>query len=363
MNDEHFMQIALELARNGEGAVNPNPIAGAVVVKDGRIIGRGYHREFGGPHAEVFALDEAGGQARGATMYVTLEPCCHHGKTPPCTSRIIEAEIARVVIACQDPNPMVNGEGIARLQEAGINVVKGVLEEEALRTNEIFFKFITTGIPFVQLKLAMSLDGKIATATGDSKWITGKASRVEAHRLRRRFAAVLVGVETVIADDPQLTVRHVPGKDPIRIVLDRQGRIPAGSRLLREKGRTIVVTATVLKEKEEALLALGAQVWRLSGEKGQLDLRSLLRCLGEQGIDSLLVEGGGETVASFLEASLVDRVSFFIAPILLGGKGAVPAVGGSGVERVAEGIRLKDVEVEWIGEDLLYSGYPERRNR
>ncbi|MCK4391312.1 bifunctional diaminohydroxyphosphoribosylaminopyrimidine deaminase/5-amino-6-(5-phosphoribosylamino)uracil reductase RibD, partial [Candidatus Bipolaricaulota bacterium] len=219
-NDERFMEIALELARRGEGWVNPNPITGAVVVKNGVIIGRGYHKAFGGPHAEVFALKEAGENTRGATLYVTLEPCCHHGKTPPCTRLIVDAGIKRAVIACRDPNPLVNGQGIGHLHEAGIEVTEGVLEERAKRANEIFFKFITTHLPFVQLKLAMSLDGKIATRTRDSKWITGEASRREAHRLRRKFASVLVGLKTVIVDDPRLTVRHVLGKDPIRIVLD-----------------------------------------------------------------------------------------------------------------------------------------------
>ncbi len=360
--DERFMRLALELAHKGEGETNPNPIVGAVVVKDGRIVGEGYHHYFGGPHAEVFALDEAGDEARGATLYVTLEPCSHHGKTPPCTERIIQAGISHVVVACRDPNPLVNGCGIERMRAAGIEVAEGVLEEEARRANEIFFKFITTGRPFVQLKLAESLDGKIATRTGDAKWISGADSRVEVHRLRRRFAAILVGVGTVIVDDPRLTVRHVVGKDPLRIVLDGRGRIPLAATLLRGEGRTIVVTAAMAREKEEALLALGAEVWRLPEKEGCVDLPAFLRRLGEEKIDSLLVEGGGETAATFLEADLFDKVTFFIAPVLIGGRAAIPAIGGAGAEQVSEALHLKRIEIERIGEDLLVVGYPEREN-
>jgi diaminohydroxyphosphoribosylaminopyrimidine deaminase/5-amino-6-(5-phosphoribosylamino)uracil reductase len=363
MNDERFMEIALKLARRGEGSVNPNPITGALVVKDGVIIGQGYHKAFGGPHAEVFALKEAGENARGATLYVTLEPCCHYGKTPPCTRRIIDAGIKRAVIACRDPNPQVNGQGIGHLREAGIDVKEGVLEEEAKRLNEIFFKFITTHLPFVQLKLAMSLDGKIATRTGDSKWITKEASRREAHRLRRKFAAVLVGLKTVIADDPRLTVRHVFGKDPIRIVLDGQGKIAVEATLLREAGRTIIATAAMSQDKEQALLNLGVEVWRLPKDQGRVDIRSLLQRLGAEDIDSVLVEGGGETAASFLGARLVDKVSFFIAPIIIGGRDAIPAVGGIGSAYVSEAIWLHDIEVEQVGKDTLYTGYLERRKK
>lgn len=362
MNDQAFMQRALDLARNGEGTVNPNPLVGAVVVKNGAIIGEGYHKVFGGPHAEVFALEEAGEKARGATLYVTLEPCSHFGKTPPCTQRVIEAGIARVVIAVKDPNPLIHGKGIASFHNAGIDVKEGVLEEPARRLNEVFFKFITARLPFVQLKLAMSLDGKIATRTRDAKWISSKESQVEAHRLRRRFASILVGVNTVIADDPQLTVRHVQGKDPIRIVLDGHGRIPTEARLLHQEGRTIIATASMKKKKEKALLDLGAEVWRVGGTEN-VDVRVLLETLANEEIDSVLVEGGGETAASFLEADLVDKVSFFIAPLILGGREAIPAVGGLGVEKVACGTHLTDIDVQQIGEDTLYVGYPKRRPR
>jgi len=363
VSDERFMEIALDLALGGEGGVNPNPLVGAVVVKDGEVVGQGYHRACGGPHAEAYALEEAGERARGATLYVTLEPCCHHGKTPPCVERIATAGIARVVIPCIDPNPLVNGNGVRRLREAGIEVEVGVLEERARRLNEIFFHFITTGRPFVELKLAMSLDGRIATRTGDSHWISGEASRVLVHRLRRRLAAVLVGVGTVISDDPALTVRRVLGRNPLRVVLDGEGRMPLDARLLREEGRTVVATSRMPAEREAGLTRAGAAVWRLPDGGGRVDLAALLGRLGREGIDSVLVEGGGETAAAFLEAGLVDRVCFFLAPLLLGGKAAVAAVGGLGSERVADGIRLDGVEVTRVGEDVLYTAYPRRRPR
>lgn len=360
--DERFMRLALELAHKGEGETKPNPIVGAVVVKDGHIVGCGYHHRFGGPHAEVFALDEAGDEARGATLYVTLEPCSHHGKTPPCTERIVAARIARVIVACSDPNPLVNGHGIEKMRAAGIEVTEGVLEEEARRANEIFFKFITTGRPFVQLKLAESLDGKIATRIGDAKWISGADSRTEVHRLRRRFAAILVGVGTVIADDPRLTVRHVGGKDPLRIVLDGRGRVPLDAQMFSAEGRTIVVTAMMAREKEEALISLGAEVWRLPEKESNIDLSAFLQSLADEKIDSLLVEGGGETAAAFLEADLVDKVAFFVAPILIGGRDAIPAIGGAGAEQVSEALHLKRIEIERIGEDLLVTGYPQKHS-
>ena len=363
MSDERYMETALDLALGGEGGVNPNPLVGAVVVKDGEIVGQGYHRAYGGPHAEAYALEEAGGRAHGATLYVTLEPCCHHGKTPPCVERITTAGITRVVIPCIDPNPLVNGSGVRRLRDAGIEVEVGVLEERARRLNEIFFHFVTTGRPFVELKLAVSLDGRIATRTGDSRWISGEASRVLGHRLRRRLAAVLIGVGTVISDDPALTVRHVPGRNPLRVVLDGEGRTPLDARLLREEGRTVVATSRMPAEREAGLAHAGASVWRLPDEGGRVDLTALLGRLGREGIDSVLVEGGGETAAAFLEAGLVDKVSFFIAPLLLGGRQAVPAVGGLGSERVADGIRLDGVEVTRVGEDVLYTGSPGRRQR
>jgi diaminohydroxyphosphoribosylaminopyrimidine deaminase/5-amino-6-(5-phosphoribosylamino)uracil reductase len=355
--DAEWMRLALQLAALGEGDVHPNPLVGAILIKEGAVVGRGYHRRFGGPHAETFALNEAGDAAREATLYLTLEPCCHHGKTPPCTDRIIAAGVRRVVVAVRDPNPQVDGKGIARLQNAGIDVTEGVLEDEAERQNEIFFTFVRRRRPFVQLKLATSLDGRIATKTGDSKWISSEASRIEAHRLRRKFMAVLVGVQTILTDDPVLTVRHVPGTDPVPIALDRTGRIPPTARFLDAHDSPIVVTAAMSAALEEALLSRGARVWRLSDAGQSLDLSGLLARLAAEGIDSVLIEGGGETAAPFLDARLVDKVSIFVAPLLIGGRGAVPAIGGPGVERIADALRLERVTTEWIGPDLLYSGY------
>ena len=358
MNDEYYMQIALDLARKGTGFVNPNPLVGAIIVKNGAIIGRGYHKTFGGPHAEVFALEQAAEETDGATMYVTLEPCCHQGKTPPCTRRIVAAGIRCVVVACRDPNPLVNGQGIASLQGAGVEVREGALRKEAQQVNEIFLRFITTGIPFTQLKLAMSLDGKIATKRGDSKWISGEQSREEVHRMRGRFASVLVGSNTVIVDDPRLTVRHVSGKNPIRIVLDQHGLIPITSRIFHSEERTIVVTGAMPAKSEARIKKLGKEVWRVPDDRGYIDLGSLLQRLGKEGIDSVLVEGGGETAASILRAGLVDKIVFFVAPIIIGGRAAIPAVGGDGADRVVDGIKLKDMTISRIGDDFLVTGYP-----
>jgi len=359
--DAEWMRLALQLAALGEGDVHPNPLVGAVVVREGRVVGRGYHRRFGGPHAEVFALDEAGDAARGATLYTTLEPCCHHGKTPPCTDRIIATGVRRVVVAARDPSPNINGEGIACLRAAGIEVLEGVLADEATAQNEIFFAFVRRRQPFIQLKLATSLDGRIATKTGDSRWISSEASRTEVHRLRRRFMSVLVGVQTVLSDDPLLTVRHVVGANPVPVVLDRRGRFPANARLLDAHPSPIVATATMPAELARELSSRGVRVWRLPDAAGGIDLRRLLALLAEEDIDSLLIEGGGRTAAAFLHAGLVDKVSLFIAPIVIGGQGAVPAIGGAGAERVADALRLERVTTEWVGPDLLYTGYPAKR--
>jgi diaminohydroxyphosphoribosylaminopyrimidine deaminase/5-amino-6-(5-phosphoribosylamino)uracil reductase len=358
--DKRFMRRALELAKRGEGWTNPNPLVGAVIVRDGRIIGEGYHERFGGPHAEVRALEAASAEAEGSDLYVNLEPCAHWGKTPPCVARIISAKIKRVIVAVRDPNPLVNGEGIARLQEAGIEVVLGVLEEEAKKLNEPFFKFITTGRPFVLLKLALTLDGKIATRTGDSKWISGERSRELVHRLRNRYAAVLVGINTVLRDNPQLTVRRegTRTKDPLRMILDSRGRIPLEATVLNldsEAPTVVATTERMPKEKEEALFAGGARVWRLGSRDGKVDLNGLITKLGEEGIDSLLVEGGATVAAAFLEAGLVDKVVFFIAPKIVGGPGIT--IGGEGVERIAEAWQLKNISVRMLDGDVVYEGY------
>jgi len=358
MNDERWMQQALDLAELGLGTVNPNPLVGAIVVKDGHVVGRGAHREFGGPHAEAFALDEAGDRARGATLYVTLEPCCHHGKTPPCTDRILAAGIRCVVYAIDDPNPQVCGKGAGILRAAGLEVRSGVLKDAAETQNEIFLTFTRRGTPFVELKLAMSLDGRIASKTGDAKWITGEASREQGHRLRRKHSAIVVGVETVLRDDPRLNVRHVDGKDPVPIVLDSSGRIPLSSKLLQAPSSAIVATCAMPEAIQQEIEAMGARVWRLPAEDDRVSIPALLKRMADASLDSLLVEGGGEVAAAFLEAGAVDKVSFFYAPILVGGRDAVPAIGGTGVDRIADALRLERVTTRRLGEDLYLTGYP-----
>jgi len=356
LTDEAALRLAFDLAEIAEGDTSPNPLVGAVVVRDGVIVGRGYHRQFGGPHAEVFALDEAGERARGATLYVTLEPCAHHGKTPPCTDRILAAGIARVVTPLEDPNPVVSGRGIATLRQAGVEVEVGLLRDIAERQNEIFLKYVRTGHPFVHLKLATSLDGRIATRAGDTRWITGEPAQIVAHRLRRRHAAILVGIGTALADDPELSVRHVIGRQPIPIVVDTGARLPLSARLAASGRHTIVAAAKPPAERRAALESQGCRVWDLAGTDGRVDLAGLLDRLGKEEVDSVLVEGGSEIAASFLAESLVDRVTFLVAPLLIGGREAVPSVGGQGSERLADALRLTDVTIEWAGHDLVYSG-------
>ncbi len=357
---EAFMRRALELARCGAGWTRPNPLVGAVVVKDGIVVAEGYHAVCGGPHAEAVALLEAGDRARGADLYLNLEPCVDFpGKrTPPCADAIIAAGIRRVIVATADPNPCVDGRGLARLREAGVEVVEGILVDEARRLNEVFFHWIVHRTPFVVLKLALTLDGKIATRTGKSRWITGPESRRIVHALRARYGAILVGVGTVLADDPSLTVREAEGPQPIRIVLDSEGRIPLGAKVLSPEARTVLATTDRMpREVEAALRRKGAEVWRLSGEGDHVDLGELLHRLGEE-TDSLLVEGGAEVAWSFLSQGLVHKVAFFYAPLILGGRAAVPAVGGEGVDEPTQGIRVRDLAFERVGEDLLVTGYP-----
>jgi len=358
---EAFMRRALELARRGEGYTRPNPMVGAVVVRDGEIIAEGYHARCGGPHAEAEALERAGRAARGADLYVNLEPCVDFPgkKTPSCAERIIAAGIRRVIIATRDPNPLVGGKGVERLRAAGIEVVEGVLAEEARELNEIFFHWIRTGRPFVALKLAMSLDGKIATRTGDSRWITGPEARRRAHELRRRHAAVLVGVNTVLADDPRLTVREVEGPQPLRIVLDSRGRIPLSARVLSGEAGTVIAAGEGMPpDKLEALRDKGAEVWRLPAAAGRVDIAALLARLGERGVDSVLVEGGGEVAWSFLSRGLVHKLYLFYGPVVIGGREAIPAVGGEGVPQLAAAPRFRFGTVERLGADLLVTAYP-----
>jgi len=364
--DRFFMRRALELAAKAGGRTSPNPMVGAVIVRDGRIVGEGYHERAGLPHAEVIALNKAGKLAKGATLYVNLEPCCHWGRTPPCTKAIIRSGVRKVIVATLDPNPLVSGKGLEELRRNGIEVEVGLMEEEAKRLNKFFFKHITTGLPFVILKIAMSLDGKIATCTGESKWITSPESRRMVHEIRDQVDTVMVGIGTVLKDDPQLTTRlpDREGKDPIRVILDSHARTPPTARAINPKSPAPTIIATTPKANEERVKALreaGAEVVMLDeDEEGRVDLKSLMEYLGGRPIQSLLVEGGSEVASSMLMKGLVDKVMFFIAPKIIGGVNAPTPVGGSGVQRLSEAIPLEEIEVKRVGPDILIEGCVKR---
>ena len=355
------MARALSLARKALGSVNPNPSVGAVVVKDGRVISEGHTQPPGGPHAEVMALRQAGSNAAGATLYVTLEPCVHFGRTPPCTQAIIGAGIAEVHAAMLDPNPLVNGKGLRELDNAGIRTDVGDLANQACETVEAYTKYITSGMPFVTAKFAMSLDGKIATRTGDSRWITGEEARRYVHELRAASDAVMVGINTVLADDPRLTARDEDdsprARQPVRIVADSRGRLPGDARLLAEPGETIVAVADNDPLPLDRLARSGAQVIKAPAEDGSVDLAGLLRELGSREITSVLVEGGSQLLGSMFDQGLVDKVVAFIAPTVIGGRTAPSPVGGSGIATVAEAKRLNRAKVIEFAEDLAVVGY------
>jgi diaminohydroxyphosphoribosylaminopyrimidine deaminase/5-amino-6-(5-phosphoribosylamino)uracil reductase len=360
-----YMQRALSLARLALGHVSPNPAVGAVVVRDGQIVSEGYTQPPGSAHAEVVALRQAGDKAHGAVMYVTLEPCCHFGRTPPCTQAIIGAQVSEVHMATLDPNPQVSGRGRAELEAAGIKTYVGEHEEEAREINEAYIKFITTGMPFVIAKFAMSLDGKIATRSGDSKWISGEESRRYVHTLRQMADAIMVGVGTVLSDDPQLTARAeeegTREKQPLRVIVDSSGRTPPQARIFQMPGQTLVAVAMPLEEvKARQFNGLGAQVLELPAKEGSVDVTELLKALGQREITSVLVEGGGTLLGSLFDLGLVDKVFVFIAPIIIGGKDAVTPVAGDGVAEVAEALRLSRVRTQQFGQDIMISGYIER---
>jgi len=358
--DEKWMRRALDLAAKGRGRTSPNPMVGAVVVNNGRKLAEGWHRRAGAAHAEIIALRSAR-RSKGATLYVTLEPCSTHGRTPPCTEAILKSGVRRVVVGAIDPNPRHAGRGIRLLRRAGIRVSTGTLGGEALKLNRPFNHWITTRRPWVIAKAAMTLDGKIATRTGDSKWITGTAARREAHRLRAQVDAVLVGVTTAARDNPSLTIRGVQRHRPLlRIVLDPRGRIPAGSKILSgSAGRpTLIVTGARLSPAAARRIGQrGACVWKFPMTRGRLPLRRLLKRLGTCGITSLLVEGGSETLGAFFDAGLVNQTAFFYAPKMIGGARSVKAVGGAGIARMSHALRIQEIEVRRIGTDLLVSGY------
>ncbi len=359
-----YMEQALSLAKLALGQVSPNPAVGVVVAKNDVVVGQGYTQPPGSYHAEISALKQAGEKAQSGVMYVTLEPCVHYGRTPPCTRAIIDAGIAEVHLAMVDPNPLVSGRGKNELEKEGIKVYVGEHEEAASGINEAYIKFITTGIPFVTAKFAMSLDGKIATSSGDSKWISGEEARKYVHNLRYTTDAVMAGVNTILADDPHLTARCCGGrggiarKQPLRVIVDGKGRTPLNAQIFSEPGKTLLALGRlVTPEDKAAFTQAGAELIELPSAGKPVDLEKLLKALGEREITSVLVEGGGILLGSLFDGGLVDKVIAFIAPIIIGGQEAKTAVSGKGVDKVVDSIRLERVSVEKFGEDLMVSGY------
>ncbi|NWF52816.1 MAG: bifunctional diaminohydroxyphosphoribosylaminopyrimidine deaminase/5-amino-6-(5-phosphoribosylamino)uracil reductase RibD [Nitrospirae bacterium] len=365
MNDEFYMKRALKLASKAHSMASPNPMVGAVLVKKNKIVSEDFHKKPGTPHAEALAIEKAGEDARDCTLFVNLEPCCHTEKrTPPCTKAIIFSKIKEVVIAMVDPNPMVSGKGIAELRKAGIHVRTGILENEARRLNEAYIKYITKGIPFVIMKIAMTIDGKIATPEGKSKWITSEKSRKMVHRLRSSVVSVLTAIGTVKADDPELTARIRGGKNPLRIIIDPDLEIPLDSKVIQIPPQTVIVTKKFHglqsdnEEKIKLLLNKGVEFIEYEGEK--VDLKWLMKRLCEKEITSVLIEAGSSFNANALEQGIVDKIMFFIAPKIIGGRESFPAVGGRNFKKLEEAYRLKDIKIKRIGEDILVEGYIEK---
>lgn len=371
IRDEQWMRRALELAAGGMGHTAPNPMVGAVIVRDGRVIGEGFHEKYGQLHAERNALADCrqrGESPEGATIYVTLEPCCHYGKTPPCTEAVMENHLGRVVYGTTDPNPLVAGEGLEILRKSGIQVDGPVLEQECRDLNRHFFHYMTTGLPYVIVKYAMTADGKIATVTGDSQWITGETSRQHVHLTRKQVSAIMVGIGTVLADDPMLNCRIDEGVDPVRVICDTNLRIPLDSRIIRTAGsiRTIVACREIrepdLQAKAEALRGAGAELLQVETDPdGHMDVGQVIRKLGEMKIDSILVEGGSQVNFSVLRTGLVSEVDVYIAPKFAGGAVAKTPVGGAGFAKLADCVELAAPEIERFGNDVLLRYRPERK--
>ena len=355
---EQYMQQALDLAKTAMGHTSPNPMVGCVVVKNGKLVASGCHERYGEFHAERNALTRCKEDLTGADLYVTLEPCCHQGKTPPCTDIIIERKIGRVFVGALDPNPKVDGGGIKILREHGIEVITGILEQECLALNEIFFHYITTGLPYVAMKYAMTLDGKIASANGDSKWVTGEKAREHVHFLRKKYSAILAGIDTVLADDPLLNCRTEEGVDPIRVICDSHLRLPMDSQIVKTAGKikTIAAYTDAEEETKKKLESTGVELLQISEKNGHVDLEKLIRTLGEKKIDSILVEGGGNIHGSLLQTGLVNRVYAYIAPKLIGGKNALPPVGGDGIEKMKDAVVLQNQEILHLGADYCIRG-------
>ncbi len=358
-NHEYFMRRAIELAVKAKGKTSPNPMVGAVVVKNGRIIAEGFHEQAGLAHAEVVVLGKAGAKAKGGTLYVTLEPCAHYGRTPPCTDMILRSGIKEVIIGMQDPNPLNNGKGIEILRQNRIKVQVGFCEDELRQINESFIKHITKHIPFVTVKVAQSLDGKIATRSGDSKWITSDESRGYAHRIRSQFDAIMVGVNTVRKDDPRLD-SWFSKKHPVKIIVDSQLSISQDANLFSGKSQVIIVTLNVRPGQEtenRKLLSAKAKILEVKEKDGQINLNDMMKKLARMDITSILVEGGGTLVGSLFDDGLVDRVLFFVSPKIVGGKEAISSVMGRGIERMDKAVKLKKIKLRRFGEDMLVDAY------
>lgn len=353
--ERKYMERAIELAKQARGFTSPNPMVGAVIVKDGRVIGEGYHERCGELHAERNALASLTESAEGATIYVTLEPCCHYGKTPPCTEAIIEHKLAKVVIGSRDPNPLVSGKGAAILRKAGIEVVEDFMREECDAINPIFFHYITTKRPYVAMKYAMTMDGKIATRTGASKWITGEAARNHVQTLRHAYKGIMVGIGTVLADNPMLNCRMQGGIDPVRIVCDTHLRIPMDCQIVQTADtiETILATSTNEKGKIEQLIKKGVQILQIPEKDGCIDLNFLMQTLGEKGIDSILLEGGGRLNDSFLREKLIQKAYVYLAPKIFGGEDAKTPVEGIGVSLPEQSANFKLQQIQQIEEDIL----------
>jgi diaminohydroxyphosphoribosylaminopyrimidine deaminase/5-amino-6-(5-phosphoribosylamino)uracil reductase len=358
-DDERWMKRAIRLAEKGRGRTSPNPMVGAVIVKEGIVIGEGYHAKAGEAHAEVIALRKAGEEARGSTLYLNLEPCTHYGRTPPCAPVIIEEGVRRVVIGIEDPNPLIKGKGMESLRKAGLEVKVGILEKECQRLNEAFYKYIVKREPFVILKVAATLDGRIATRDGESKWISGETSRRFVHRLRGQVDGVVVGIGTILKDDPMLTARVRGGRDPLRIVLDSRLRIPEEAKVIKTNPSKTMIATTELaaRDKRQRLERMGVQCLIFDSKHERISLKSLLFKLGEMGIMSLLVEGGGQVNGSFLDEGLIDKLILFLSPKLMGDDQAIGIFGGKGVTYLKDAIHLRELRVRRIGGDILVEGY------
>lgn len=361
--DEKYMRLAMQLAGNAVGRTSPNPLVGAVIVKNNRVVGCGWHRKAGTPHAEVHALNQAGSLAQGADVYVTLEPCAHYGKTPPCAEALVKAKVKNVYGGLLDPNPKVAGKGFKILEDAGIHVEYGFLEQELQAQNEVFLKWIEHKQPFVVLKTAMTLDGKIATVKGQSKWITNEASRNYGYKLRDIYDGILVGINTVLADDPLLTARIENGKNPIRIIVDSKLRISLEAKVIKDKSaKTIIATTDKADKNKIAMLeAQNVEVIIVDCDKdNKVDIVKLLAILGQKNICSILIEGGAQIHGSFVAQNLVDKVYFFIAPKIVGGEEAKTSIAGEGIGELAQAIQLRDIKMETLAGDILITGRVQR---